>query len=75
MSSCKGRGTIRKTVSVVKKTRTAPGIHLQQWTIQKDSYLMTGGRMAVGWDGRAAFAEQLGLSIAVSFCSSLVAET
>eukprot|EP00960_Hanusia_phi_P019345 571532-Hanusia_phi.AAC.1 len=30
--------------------------------------------MAVGWDGRAAFAE-LGLSIAVSFCPSLVAET
>eukprot|EP00960_Hanusia_phi_P037636 753040-Hanusia_phi.AAC.1 len=28
----------------------------------------------VGWDGRAVFAE-LGLSIAVSFCSSLVAET
>eukprot|EP00960_Hanusia_phi_P018717 552140-Hanusia_phi.AAC.1 len=30
--------------------------------------------MAVGWDGRAAFAE-LGWSIAVSFCSSVVAET
>eukprot|EP00960_Hanusia_phi_P021234 627070-Hanusia_phi.AAC.1 len=36
---------------------------------------MPRGRRADGWDGRAAFAE-LGLSsIAVSFCSSLVAET
>eukprot|EP00960_Hanusia_phi_P006873 196302-Hanusia_phi.AAC.1 len=31
--------------------------------------------VTVGWDGRAAFAELVGLSIAVSFCSSLVAET
>eukprot|EP00960_Hanusia_phi_P024309 716464-Hanusia_phi.AAC.1 len=31
-------------------------------------------RAVPGWDVRAAFAE-LGLSIAVSFCSSLVAET
>eukprot|EP00960_Hanusia_phi_P031200 749145-Hanusia_phi.AAC.4 len=37
--------------------------------------LLRGGRMALGWDGRAAFSAELGLSIAVSFCSSVVAET
>eukprot|EP00960_Hanusia_phi_P060161 764419-Hanusia_phi.AAC.8 len=41
----------------------------------RSSRLLRGGRMAVGWDaGRAAFAE-LGLSIAVSLCSAVVAQT